>query len=176
MFFKGRKIKDKRASYKRIRKSLQQKKTASSRRRLNQIGSRENRYMTDVNHQVSKALVEQAGPQSLIVLENLQGVRNATEKVRKRDRWYTVSWAFYQLRQMIEYKGKMNQSTVIVVDPSYTSQTCPKCNHRKKANRNKKTHSFQCKRCSYRSNDDRIGAMNLHHRGIEYLRAGTASA
>ncbi len=132
--------------------------------------------MTDVNHQVSKALVEQAGKNSLIVLEELEGIRSATEKVRKRDRWYTVGWAFYQLRQMIEYKAKRNQSTVIAVDPAYTSQTCPMCGHTEKANQTKKKHIFQCKTCGYTSNDDRIGAMNLHRKGIEYLVAVTTSA
>jgi putative transposase len=168
-FFKGRYIKDKRGQYKRVRKSLQQKGTASARRRLKKIGDRETRWMTHVNHAVSKALFQTAGRNSSIVLEDLEGVRSATEKVRKRDRWYSVSWAFYQLRQMIEYKANMNQSTVIAVDPAYTSQTCPKCGHTEKANRNKNKHIFQCRTCGYTSNDDRIGAMNLHRKGMEYL-------
>jgi IS605 OrfB family transposase len=175
-FFRGRWIKDKKAHFQRIRKSLQKRGTRSARRRLKAIGQRENRWMTHMNHAVSKALVEKAGKNSLIVLENLEGVRSATEKVHKRDRWYIVSWAFYQLRQMMEYKAKMNQSTVIVVDPKYTSQTCPKCGHTEKANRNKKKHIFRCRTCGYTSNDDRIGAMNLHRKGIEYLSAVTAQA
>jgi IS605 OrfB family transposase len=168
-FFKGRYIKDKRGQYKRTRKSLQKKQTASARRRLKKIGERENRWITHINHAISKALVQTAGTNSLLVLEELKDVRFATEKVRKRDRWYTVGWAFHQLRQMIEYKAKINQSTVITVDPAYTSQTCPKCGHIEKANRNKKKHIFQCRTCEYTSNDDRIGAMNLHRKGIEYL-------
>jgi putative transposase len=177
IFFKGRSIKEKRAQFKRVRKSLQQKQTASACRRLKEIGNRENRWMTHVNHAISKALVEQAGKNSLMVLEDLEGVRSATEKVRKYDRWYTtVSWTFYQLRQMVEYKAKMNQSTVMVVDPKYTSQTCPKCGHTERANRNKKKHTFACRTCGYTTNDDRIAAMNLHRKGIEYLVAGTASA
>jgi putative transposase len=132
--------------------------------------------MLDVNHQVSKALVDHAGKNSLIVIENLAGVRSATEKVRKHDRWYTVSWAFYQLRQMIEYKAKWKQVTVIAVNPAYTSQTCPTCGNTKKTNRNKRKHIFCCRTCGYTSNDDRIGAMNLYGKGIEYLRTGTASA
>jgi putative transposase len=34
---------------------------------------------------------------------------------------------------------------------------------------NKKLHLFACKTCNYRSNDDRIGAMNLQRKGIEYI-------
>jgi IS605 OrfB family transposase len=132
--------------------------------------------MTDVNHQVSKELVEQAGSHSLIVLEELKGIRSATERVRKCNRWMTVSWAFHQLRQMIEYKAKINKVGVIAVDPAYTSQACPKCEHIAKANRKKRSHLFTCQRCGYTSNDDRIGAMNLKRKGIEYLSAVTASA
>ncbi|WP_416241648.1 hypothetical protein [Catenibacterium mitsuokai] len=29
-------------------------------------------------------------------------------------------------------------------------------------------HLFTCKKCSYKSNDDRIGAMNLYRMGINY--------
>ena len=38
-----------------------------------------------------------------------------------------------------------------------------------KSNRNKKIHLFTCKNCGYKSNDDRIAAMNLHQMGINYL-------
>jgi len=38
-------------------------------------------------------------------------------------------------------------------------------------NRDRQYHLFTCKACGYRSNDDRIAAMNLHRKGIEYLSA-----
>ena len=175
-FIKGRQVKDKRSHYKQLRRHLQQRQTPSARQRLKQIGQRETRWMTDVNHQVSKALVERYGAHTLFVLEDLTGVRGATEKVRKRNRYEFVSWAYYQLRQMIEYKAAKGQSKVMAVDPHYTSQACPKCGHTEKGNRNKQHHRFECKNCHYRSNDDRIGGMNLHRKGIEYLVAVTTSA
>ena len=46
---------------------------------------------------------------------------------------------------------------------------CPMCGCIDKANRNKKIHLFTCKNCGYKSNDDRIAAMNLHYMGINYL-------
>lgn len=168
-FFKGRHIKDKRAHYSRVRKSLQQKGTPSSRKRLKAVGQRENRWMTDVNHQISKALIDKYGKNTLFVLEDLTGIRNATEKVNKRNRYVYVSWSFYQLREMIEYKSQLNGSITIAVDPKYTSQTCPKCGHTHKSNRNKKKHIFSCKNCGYTSNDDRIAGMNLQQKGIEYI-------
>jgi IS605 OrfB family transposase len=169
MFYNGRKIKHKRAQYKALRKSLQQCQTASARKRIRLIGQRENRYVSDVNHTVTKALVGKYPKGTCFVLEDLTGVRNATEKVFIKNRYVSVSWAFYQFRMMLEYKAELNGQKVIVVPPTYTSQICPKCGHTEKANRDKKHHKFCCKNCQYQSNDDRIGAMNLYRKGIEYL-------
>ena len=168
-FVSGKTIKQKRANYSKLRKELQMRQTPSSRRRLKAIGQRENRWMQDVNHCVSKALVENNPKHTLFVLEDLSGIRNATEHVKTKDRYVSVSWSFYDLEQKLMYKAKQNQSIVIKVDPAYTSQCCPICGHTEKANRNKKIHLFTCKNCGYKSNDDRIGAMNLYHMGIDYL-------
>ncbi len=168
-FVSGKAIKQKRAKYKQLRKELQQRQTPSARRRLKAIGQRENRWMQDVNHQVSKALVESNPKHTLFILEDLSGVRSATEKVRRKDRYVCVSWSFYDLEQKLKYKAALNESSVISVDPRYTSQTCPVCGHTEKANRNKRLHIFKCKCCGYTSNDDRIGAMNLYRMGINYL-------
>ena len=168
-FVSGKAIKQKRAHYSKLRKELQMRKTSSARRRIKAIGSRENRWMQDVNHCVSKALVNNNPKHTLFVLEDLSGVRSATERVRTKDRYVTVSWSFYDLEQKLFYKAKQNQSSVIKVNPAYTSQCCPACGHIEKANRNKKIHLFSCKNCGYKSNDDRIGAMNLYRMGINYL-------
>lgn len=168
-FVSGKVIKQKRAHYKNLRKELQQVRTPSSRRRIKAIGQRENRWIQDVNHQVSKALVEQNPIHTLFVLEDLTGVRNATEKVRIKDRYTSVSWSFYDLEQKLIYKANQHQDKVIKVNPAYTSQCCPVCGHTEKNNRNKKIHLFCCKNCGYKSNDDRIGAINLYRMGIEYL-------
>jgi len=168
-FVSGKAIKQRRASYSKLRKELQMRQTPSARRRLKAIGQRENRWMQDVNHCVSKALVESNPKHTLFVLEDLTGVRNATERVRTKNRYVSVSWAFYDLEQKLIYKAKQNQSSVIKVDPRYTSQCCPLCGHTEKTNRNKKIHLFACKNCGYKSNDDRIGAMNLYRMGISYL-------
>lgn len=168
-FVSGKTIKQKRAHYSKLRRELQMRQTPSSRRRIKAIGSRENRWMQDINHQVSKALVKNNPNHTLFVLEDLFGIRKAIERVRTKNRYVSVSWSFYDLEQKLIYKAKQNQSSVIKVDPRYTSQCCPVCGHIEKSNRNKKIHLFTCKNCSYKSNDDRIGAMNLYRMGINYL-------
>jgi len=170
-FFRGKHIKYKRATYKKARQQLQKRKTSSARRRLKKIGSRENRWINDVNHCISKTLVESNPKGTAFILEDLTGIRTATERVRLKDRYVTVSWAFYDLRLKLTYKAYLNGHKVIIVDPKYTSQTCPKCGHTERDNRDKPNHIFRCKTCGYTSNDDRIGAMNLHRKGIEYLSA-----
>ena len=169
-FVSGKKIKQKRAKYSKTRNELQKRGTASARRRLKAIGNKENRWMQDVNHCVSKALVENSPKHTLFVLEDLTGIRKATEQVRLKYRYFCVSWSFYDLEQKLIYKAKKKQCTVIKVNPRYTSQCCPKCGHTEKSNRDKKLHLFTCKECGYKSNDDRIGAMNLYNMGISYLK------
>ena len=168
-FVKGRPIKQKRAHYKALRKDLQKRQTSSARHRLRVIGQRENRWMQDINHQVSKALVENNPKHTLFVLEDLTGIRGATEKVRRKDRYVSVSWAFFDLETKLMYKAAQNEDMVIKVDPRYTSQTCPLCGLVARNNRDKKNHVFRCRCCGYTSNDDRIGAMNLYRMGIHYL-------
>jgi len=171
-FVSGRQIKQKRAKFKQLRRGLQRRQTPSSRRRLKAIGQRENRWMQDVNHCISKALVEKNPEHTLFVLEDLTGIRSATEKVRRKDRYEIVSWSFYDLEQKLKYKATLHHDRVINVDPHYTSQTCPVCGYADKSNRNKKIHLFCCQACGYRSNDDRIGAMNLYRMGINHLKDG----
>lgn len=166
-FFSGKDVRQKRGKFKQLRTELQRKKTSSSRHRLASIGSRENRWMNDVNHYISKALVKRDTP-TLFVLEDLTGIRSSTEKVRRGDRYFSVSWSFRDLREKIVYKAAKNGHVVIFVDPQFTSQRCPKCDCVDRRNRDKSKRLFRCIRCQYSSNDDRVAAMNLKWLGDVY--------
>ena len=169
-FYNGHTVKHKRIQYQRMRRKLQAIHTASAKRCLKRMDHRENRWMQDVNHCISKALVSSQPEGTLFVLEDLNGItRGKSEPSRKYGRHRHVSWAFYDLQKKIEYKALRNGSMVLFVDPSYTSQKCPKCGHIEKGNRSKERHTFRCKNCSYQSNDDRIGAMNLYQKGLSWL-------
>ena len=168
-FHSGAQVKQKRAHYKELRRQLQIRKTSSARHRIRTIGQRENRWMNDVNHCISKALVCSNPEGTLFVLEDLTGIRGATERVRIKDRYTQVSWTYYDLEQKLAYKAKKYGSSMLSVDPAFTSQTCPICGHVDKKSRRHETHTFKCTACGYTTNDDRIGAMNLQRMGIEYL-------
>lgn len=161
-FFKnGQNIKKKRQNYAKKRQSLQSKNTKSAKRRLKELSGRENRWMTDVNHCLSKTLVSE-NPNTLIVVEDLTNVTFDTVSHRKKENRYEHhSWAFYQLQQDIAYKAREHGSYLVKVNPAYTSQRCPKCGTICKENRDKTNHIYHCNNCHYQSNDDRVAAMNI---------------
>ena len=169
IFFNGKQLTAKRRHYKKLRAKLQSKGTKSAKRRLKKIGHRENRWMADVNHQVTKTLVNHYGPNTLFVIEDLTGIRKTTEKIKKDKRYEQVSWAFYQFEQFLTYKANLYHDSVVKVDAHYTSQRCPKCGQIKKNNRNHGNHIYICRNCGYSSNDDRIGAMNIQQLGTQYV-------
>ena len=165
-FISGKQILTKRNHFKHIRAQLQSKRTPSARQRLKKIGHRENRWMSDINHQISKTLVDFYGPSTLFVLEDLTGIKKVVKHRKKDKRYEQNSWAFYQLEADLTYKALQNHSKVIKVPAQYTSQRCPKCGRINKNNRNHELHVYTCDRCGYQSNDDRIGAMNIQELGL----------
>ena len=171
-FCKGTKLKEKRALYKETRQSLQRRNTPSSRRRLRAIGRRESRYVSNENHKLAKTLVAGYGPGTTFVLEDLSGVREATARVRRKDRYISVSWPYYDLQQKLEYKARIAGCAVIYVDPKHTSQRCPACGKVDKKSRDRERHEYRCHSCGYSSNDDRAAAMNIRQRGLEKMKQG----
>ena len=169
-FISGKKIATKRYKFQEVRRQLQSKGTKSAKRRLKAISRRENRWMTDVNHQISKTLVEKYGKNTLFVLEDLTGI-NFEEKnlsYTKKQNYNLRSWAFYQLEQFLTYKAHENCSKILKVSARYTSQRCPKCGTIHKENRDHYKHLYSCQ-CGYKSNDDRIGAMNIQFLGTIWI-------
>ncbi|MDW3022722.1 transposase [Ligilactobacillus salivarius] len=168
-FFDSQAIMRKRAKYQKLRATLQAKGTKSAKRRLKKLSGRENRWISDVNHCLSKTLVQKYGANTLFVLENLNGVSFERTDLPKALRNQNKSWAFYQLEQFLTYKAHLHNSEVVEVSAKYTSQRCPKCGVIKKDNRHHEKHEYHCTNCGYCSNDDRIGAMNIQLLGTQYI-------
>ncbi|MGA9099961.1 MAG: transposase [Methanotrichaceae archaeon] len=98
-------------------------------------------------------------------MEDLTGIRKHTN-VPRDFRYEHSSWAFRQLQTFIEYKAHEAGIAVVYIDPAHTSQTCPRCNHVSRDNRNDK--KFRCQKCGYETHADRAGAMNIEHRTRNY--------
>lgn len=173
-FAKGKEIQQRRNKYAKLRQELQSKNTKSAKRRLKAINQRENRWMTDVNHQLSKALVDYYGKNTVFVLENLENVNWQKAFGSKKNNKKHSDWAFYQLEEFITYKAILNGSVVLKVNAQYTSQRCPKCGSIDKTNRNHRMSEYRCKSCNYCSNDDRVGAMNIQELGKLWVSGETS--
>lgn len=172
IFFNGEEILRKHATFLKVRAELQAKGTKSAKRKLKLISGRENRWMADVNHRLSKTLIDEYGEGTLFVLEDLTGVSFSDENLSSRSKEQRSdlrSWSFYQFEQFLTYKAQAVGAEVIKVSPRYTSQRCPKCGRIRKENRNHHLHEYICDRCGYRSNDDRVGAMNIMDLGLQYV-------
>ncbi len=159
---KHRHVNQVRARYSRFRQKLQKKGTKSAKRLLKKRSGKEKRFVKDVNHCLSKAIVSTAkGTQRGIALEDLQGIRQRAGKtVTKRHRRVLHSWGFFQLRAFIAYKAALSAVRVVYVNPAYTSQTCSACGHCEKANR-KSQSKFLCTSCGFSAHADVNAAVNI---------------
>ncbi len=135
----GKEIRDVRDKYSKLRASLQKKAskgTRSSRRRcrqlLKRLSGKEKRFQRHINHVISKTIILDAKKSnSIIAIEDLTGIRERTNQQprSKTERRRSNSWAFFQLRQYLIYKGLINGVEVLPVPPRYSSQTCYCCMH-----------------------------------------------
>ena len=166
--YSGTIIEKKRKQYASHRQRLQKRGTRSAKRRIKTIGGKESRFRKDINHQISKKLVEKAkGTNCALVLEELKGINSSTT-VRKSQRNERMSWSFNQLRTFIEYKSKENGVPVIIVPSPYTSQTCSACKHCEKKNR-KNQSEFICLSCGFATNADYNASLNIKDLGDQSI-------
>jgi putative transposase len=174
----GQQLNRVRDHYSKLRAALQRKAskgTRSSRRRcrelLQRLSGKERRFQsrqrcvakTWVNHRISKAIVSRAkATNSAIALEDLTGIRERVNQQprSKAERRRANSWAFYQLRQFLEYKALRAGVTLILVPPAYTSQTCHRCLHihPDPAQSYRSGKSFKCGHCGWEGDADWNGA------------------
>lgn len=159
------------------RKQLQQAKKT---RAVRKSKGKEARWMKNVNHQLSRQIVNHAYEQDVgtIKVESLAGIRKGTTstsrgaKARKNNRMKN-SWSFYQLSEFIAYKAERLGLKVEQVDPAYTSQECPACNARNKA----QDRTYVCTDCGWISHRDIVGAINTSRRaGLSDKRIGATGA
>lgn len=162
--FSGAHSRNLRKRHRRLRKKLQSKGTKSAIRLLKKRSGKERRFATDLNHQISKQLVEKAQrTKKALVLEDLKHIRlrvRASRKVRTE----LHSWGFAQLREFIEYKARLAGVQVLTIDPHNTSRECSQCGHIAKSNRRSQS-VFKCRLCGASRNADTNAALVIQSRG-----------
>jgi putative transposase len=137
-----------------FRKKLGKAKKLSA---LKKIHDKEQRWMKDLDHKISRAIVNFAieNNVSIIRLEKLSGIRQTAKTSRKNEK-NLHTWSFYRLANYIEYKATLVGVRVEYVDPAYTSQICPVCGQLNKA----KGRNYTCD-CGYHVHRDLVGAINI---------------
>lgn len=155
-FGNGRLNKFVKRKFRAIRKKLSQKKKLNAIRHLH---DKEQRWMKDQDHKISRAIVDFAKQQkvSVIRLEKLANIRQTARTSRKNEK-NLHTWSFYRLSQFIEYKANLEGIKVEYVNPAYTSQTCPSCTKKNKA----QDRWYNCK-CGFEKHRDLVGAMNIRY-------------
>ncbi len=140
---------------------------------MRRLRGKEQRFRADINHKISKKIVESMNSGDTLVLENLSGIRN--QRLRKTVRTMIHNWSFFQLEEFIKYKAEAKGISIIKVNPAYTSQQCSFCGHIDKANR--KSSSFKCTSCNFQLHADLNAARNIRMRGEEtYTVSSRASS
>ena len=154
-FFNSNRLRNVKGKYNYLRKKLQSKGTKSSKRLLKKLSGKENRFVRDVNHCVSKQIV--AMPFDIIVMEKLTIKRK--KEVGKRFNSILNGWSYYQLENFIDYKATGKGKRVEFVDARFTSQKCSHCGHIERSNRYQS--SFKCKACGFQLHADLNASRNI---------------
>ena len=158
-FFGGGKIKQVSNRYEKIRKALQSRGSKSAKRHLRKISKKENRFRTDVNHVITKRIVEFLDSGTVIAIEDLSGIRQTT-RLRKKQREELHKWNFSQFEQFLTYKAEVRGIRVEHVDARYTSQKCSVCGYVSRSNRQSQS-VFKCKQCGFSLNADLNASRNI---------------
>ncbi len=86
---------------------------------------------------------------------NLQGKRGRSRKFRRDYK----NLPYGHLAKRVETLTSLEGFQTVRVNPAWTSQTCPVCNHRDRQNRS--GDRFQCKVCGFTAHADIVAATNI---------------
>ena len=131
-------------------------------------------------HKISTSLSKS---HAIIVLEDLK-IKNMTKSskgnfeepgsmVAQKSGFNRVilnqGWGLF--KAFLSYKQAWRGGEVILVNPRYTSQTCPVCEHKSKENRTTQA-LFECVSCGFSGNADHVAATNILARGHRVIACG----
>jgi len=166
-FFDGGHIKHVSNRYEKLRSKLQSCGSKSAKRHLRKLSKKENRFRADVNHTISKRIVQSLEPGTTIVLEDLKSIRQ-NARFRKKQRKQLHKWNFFQFQQFLTYKAEAKGIRVEYVDSRYTSQKCSVCGYISRSNRLHQS-IFKCKHCGFSLNADLNASRNIRQNYLDAI-------
>ena len=132
-----------------------------------------NGQLKDTEHKITSRFISDCiqAKADTIVIGKLKGIRESA-KFSQKSNQKVHQWAFARLQFMICYKAELAGLKVKFVSEAYTSQTCPRCGHRKKpTNRN-----YHCNHCSFEYHRDGVGAINLWNKVSGFMLSPVVGA
>jgi len=150
----------------RARRSALQRKGTRAKKARTRLSDKERRWARTYLHTVSRRFVDSLPPNSLVVLEDLTGIRDGCKRKGAEQRAQFHTWAFRQLQWMIAYKARLAGHQVVFVKPNYTSRTCPRCGHVCASNR-LSTRLFRCQQCGFQHNANFVASINIASRAVQ---------
>jgi IS605 OrfB family transposase len=146
-FINGRELTHNLREFEKVRAGLQQTGTRSAHRTLEQSSGRELRYIRDVLHRASNAVVDEAIRYDceVIAFEDLTHIRDRTSAS------WGHEWAFRTLYEQVEYKAEAVGIMVEQVGSAYTSKRCAECGFTADENRSSRN-DFRCQKCESEAN------------------------
>ena len=149
-------------------------------KKIAQTKAKISRVVKDIQHKVSRRLVED---HDIIAMEKLnlvgmskkakakvdphnpgQYLPNGQNAKRALNRKLRLS-ALSQLGEFLHYKARLSGGQIIEVDPKNTSRRCSSCGHVARENRESQA-VFLCKACGYSDNADHNAAINILDRAL----------
>ena len=168
-------------------------KLASKRRQktLNQFNALQGRIVRRRNDWIEKTTTRLARENSLVAMEDLD-VQAMTKRPKPRPdpakpgqylhngakakaglNRSILSNNWSRLMKRLDDKMDANGGKLVIVPAAYTSQTCHKCGHVAKENRESQA-VFRCVKCGHKANADVNAAMNILSRALAKTGGGTA--
>lgn len=141
-FYNGKEAGFVRKAYRSLRRNLGKAKKPN---KIKEINDKESRYITNLNHKISRKLINLAVQEQVttIVMEDLKNIRKTAFSLKKADKSLN-SWSFRELQGFIEYKAKLAGINVVYINPKHTSQTCNNCGLIERSNRKRNLYTCSC--------------------------------
>ena len=147
------------------------------RAKLRKLHQRRRNVLNNARHQITATIAAEHGTvyleatQAKAMTASAKGTQeNPGKNVKQKaglNRQILVT-APGELRRQLEYKTARHGGKVILVNPAYSSRTCPACDHESEENRPTRDR-FACTHCGFAAPADQVGAINVKRWG----QAGT---
>jgi len=154
-FFNGEQLRERRDELLNKRSELQSRKSRENSvwRALKDISEKEKNYTDDLNHKVSREIVEMAKYSCYgLVVESVKGIRNLGGKEIHR-------WKFHDLLNKIKYKAKLEGVPLkIVSSRNGATKTCSECGEKNEIGAEE---TYKCSNCDLEIHRDLNATKNL---------------